>query len=635
MGSAASGAAHVEKAAIPAGAKLVLLGGPALRIGLGGGAASSLQTGKSHEELDFASVQRGNPEMQRRCQEVIDRCWALGDRNPILSIHDVGAGGISNALPELVHAAGRGARLELRAVPNDDLGMSPLEIWCNEAQERYALAIAPERLGELEALCRRERCPYALLGEATDDGRLLVSDAWFGNAPIDLPLDVVLGRPPRMVRDVKHERVAHRPLDLAGVTLPDAAWRVLHLPAVADKTFLVTIADRTVGGLCSRDPMVGPWQVPVADAAVTCASFEGYAGEAMALGERAPLALVDPAASARMAVGEALTNLLSADVARLGDVKLSANWMAAAGHPGEDAGAVRRGARGRPGALPRARHRGAGGQGLALDADRLGGGRLATERHRAALAGRHRLRARGGRARAAGPRSSARTGVPSVLLLVDLGRGRDRLGARPSRRSTSSSETRRPTSTTRVTSARWRRRSPSSGNGSWSSPTTIAPTAASSPRCSRWRSLETWASRSRSRSSASDSSPALFSEELGVALQVREADLAPVLAVLERHGLAALTRQVARPAEGGALPDRRPRGRRFHGDALDAAQLVERDDACACSACATTRAARTRSTRYARRASPCCASTRHSISRRRRLSGAARFRASRSSASRA
>jgi phosphoribosylformylglycinamidine synthase len=328
---------HVEKAVVPAGAKLVVLGGPALRIGLGGGAASSVKAGKSHEELDFASVQRGNPEMQRRCQEVIDRCCALGERNPILSIHDVGAGGLSNALPELVHQSGRGARLELRAIPNDDPGMSPLEIWCNEAQERYAIAVAAERLGELEAICRRERCPYAVVGEATADGQLTVTDAQFADAPIDLPLELVLGRPPRMVRDVKHQRARRAPLELSGVTLRDALWRVLHLPAVADKTFLVTIADRTVGGLCSRDPMVGPAQVPVADAAVTCAGFDTNAGEAMAMGERSPLALLDAKASARMAVGEALTNLLSADVAALSHVKLSANWMAAAGHPGEDA----------------------------------------------------------------------------------------------------------------------------------------------------------------------------------------------------------------------------------------------------------------------------------------------------------
>jgi phosphoribosylformylglycinamidine synthase len=327
----------VAKAPVPPGAKLVVLGGPALRIGLGGGAASSVQAGRSHEELDFASVQRGNPEMQRRAQEVIDRCCALGDASPILSIHDVGAGGLSNALPELVHASGRGARLELRAVPNDDPGMSPLEIWCNEAQERYALAVAADRLAELESICRRERCPYAVVGEVTDDGRLTVTDERFGNRPIDLPLDVVLGRPPRMVRDVKHERVRRAPLDLAGATLRDALWRVLHLPAVADKTFLVTIADRTVGGLCARDPMVGPAQVPVADAAVTCAGFDTHAGEAMAMGERSPVALIDAAASARMAIAEALTNLLSADVAALSDVKLSANWMAAAGHPGEDA----------------------------------------------------------------------------------------------------------------------------------------------------------------------------------------------------------------------------------------------------------------------------------------------------------
>src|SRR5262245_42910766 len=230
--------AHVEKAAVEPGARLVVLGGPALRIGLGGGAASSLGTGKSHEELDFASVQRGNPEMQRRCQEVIDRCCALGAANPILSIHDVGAGGLSNALPELVSACGRGARIALRAIPNDDPGMSPLEIWCNEAQERYVLAIAPERLAELEVLCRRERCPYAVVGEATAGGRLVVDDETFGNRPVDVPLDLVLGRPPRMVRDVKHEVGPRPPLDLADVTLGDAVRRVLLLPGVADKTFL-------------------------------------------------------------------------------------------------------------------------------------------------------------------------------------------------------------------------------------------------------------------------------------------------------------------------------------------------------------------------------------------------------------
>ncbi|MDX1649202.1 MAG: phosphoribosylformylglycinamidine synthase, partial [Myxococcota bacterium] len=328
---------HVDKADVPAGAKIVVLGGPALRIGIGGGAASSLTSGASEEELDFASVQRGNPEMQRRAQEVIDRCWARGDASPVLSIHDVGAGGLSNALPELVHASGRGARFELRRVPSDDPGMSPLELWCNEAQERYVLAVEPDRLAELEALCARERCPVAVLGEATDDGRLVVSDALLGGTPIDVPLDLILGRPPRMERSARHERATRRPFDPAAVDLEEAVRRVLRLPTVADKTFLVTIGDRTVGGLSCRDPMVGPHQVPVADAAVTAAGFDAATGEAAAMGERTPVALLDAAASARMAVGEALTNLLSADVAALGHVKLSANWMAAAGHPGEDA----------------------------------------------------------------------------------------------------------------------------------------------------------------------------------------------------------------------------------------------------------------------------------------------------------
>jgi phosphoribosylformylglycinamidine synthase len=275
--------------------------------------------------------------MQRRCQEVIDRCWALGDGSPIVSIHDVGAGGLSNALPELVHESGRGAALALRSVPNDEPGMSPLEIWCNEAQERYVLAIAPDRLARFEALCRRERCPYAVLGHATDDGRLVVDDAHFSDRPIDVPLALIFGKPPRMRRTAEHVPPRRTPFDAAGVDLAEATRRVLSFPAVADKTFLVTIGDRTVGGLCSRDQMVGRFQVPVADAAVTITSFDGFTGEAMAMGERAPIALLDAAASARMAVAEALTNLAAAAVGDLPRVRLSANWMAAAGHPGEDA----------------------------------------------------------------------------------------------------------------------------------------------------------------------------------------------------------------------------------------------------------------------------------------------------------
>jgi len=328
---------HVAKVDFGEAAALVVLGGPALLIGLGGGAASSMSSGASQEDLDFASVQRDNAEMQRRCQEVIDRCWALGSENPILAIHDVGAGGLSNALPELVHDGGRGARFELRAIPSAEPSLSPLEIWCNEAQERYVLALAPADLPRFRAICDRERCPHAVVGESTRDGQLTLTDAHFGDRPIDLPLAVLLGKPPRMVR--RAERLATRPapLDLAKLAPGEALSRVLLLPTVADKTFLVTIGDRTITGLVARDQMVGPHQVPVADAALTLSSFEGYAGEAMAIGERAPIALLDAAASARMAVGEALTNIASAGVARLADVKLSANWMAAAGHPGEDA----------------------------------------------------------------------------------------------------------------------------------------------------------------------------------------------------------------------------------------------------------------------------------------------------------
>ncbi|MBL8918155.1 MAG: phosphoribosylformylglycinamidine synthase [Myxococcaceae bacterium] len=327
----------VKKGEIPPGAALVVLGGPAMLIGLGGGAASSVASGASAEELDFASVQRDNAEMQRRCQEVIDRCSALGERSPIVSIHDVGAGGLSNALPELVHESHRGATFALRRIPSDEPGMSPLELWCNESQERYVLAVDAAGLARFEALCRRERAPYAVLGHATDDGRLLVRDELFGDAPIDVPLDVILGKPPRMRRTAERLRVTQPSLDLSSIELGEAVWRVLLLPTVADKSFLVHIGDRSVTGLVARDQLVGPFQVPVADCAVTMTSYDVFTGEAMAMGERAPLACLDAAASARMAVGEALTNLAAAPVARRGDIKLSANWMAAAGWPGEDA----------------------------------------------------------------------------------------------------------------------------------------------------------------------------------------------------------------------------------------------------------------------------------------------------------
>ena len=331
----------------PLGTLLIQLGGPGMLIGLGGGAASSMSTGTNAEDLDFASVQRGNPEMQRRAQEVIDRCWQLGfpandiaapgDGNPILSIHDVGAGGISNALPELAHGAGCGARFELRDVKIEEPGMSPAEIWSNESQERYVLAIPPSRLPEFQAMCERERCPFAVVGVATDDNRLVVADRHFGNNPVDMDMDALLGKPPRMTRDVTHLPAPDLPFDAAAVELKDAAYRVLRLPTVADKTFLISIGDRSVGGMTARDQMVGPWQVPVADVAVTTMGFNTLRGEAFAMGERTPVAILDAPASGRMAVGEALTNIAAARIAKLGDVKLSANWMAPAGVPGEDA----------------------------------------------------------------------------------------------------------------------------------------------------------------------------------------------------------------------------------------------------------------------------------------------------------
>jgi phosphoribosylformylglycinamidine synthase len=328
---------HVEKHDCPPGAKVVVLGGPSMLIGLGGGAASSVGSGTSTADLDFASVQRGNPEMQRRAQEVIDRCWAQGESNPILLIHDVGAGGLSNAVPEAVAHSGRGALIDLRAILNDEPGMSPMELWCNESQERYVLVVAAQDIDGFAALCARERCPFAVIGTLTDDGRLVVRDAQLGGTPVDMPIEVLLGKAPRMTRDVKRTAPVTQAFDTAGLDPREALRRVLRFPAVADKTFLVTIGDRTVGGMISRDPMVGPWQVPVADCGVTTADYFGHAGEAMAMGERTPVALLDPAAAARLAVAEAVTNVLAADVRALGDVRLSANWMAACGEPGEDA----------------------------------------------------------------------------------------------------------------------------------------------------------------------------------------------------------------------------------------------------------------------------------------------------------
>ncbi|MDY5421216.1 phosphoribosylformylglycinamidine synthase, partial [Actinobacillus porcinus] len=331
-------AEHVQKGEIPVGAKLIVLGGPAMNIGLGGGAASSMTSGKSKEDLDFASVQRDNPEMERRCQEVIDRCWQMGADNPILFIHDVGAGGLSNAMPELVHDGGRGGKFELRNILSDERGMSPLEIWCNESQERYVLAVSPEKLPLFEELCQRERAPYAVIGEATQEEHLTLSDAHFGNNPIDLPMNVLLGKTPKMTRDVASSAVENAPVSQDGISIKDALHRVLRLPVVAEKTFLITIGDRSVTGMVARDQMVGPWQIPVSDVAVTTASLDSYHGEAMSMGERAPVALLDFGASARLAVGESITNIAATNIGDIKRIKLSANWMSAAGHKGEDAG---------------------------------------------------------------------------------------------------------------------------------------------------------------------------------------------------------------------------------------------------------------------------------------------------------
>ena len=329
-------AEQTHKHEIPEGALLIQLGGKGMLIGLGGGAASSMDTGSNSADLDFNSVQRGNPEIERRAQEVIDRCWQLGQGNPIIAIHDVGAGGLSNAFPELVNDAGRGAIFELRDVPLEEHGMSPLQIWCNESQERYVLSVLPEDLEKFRAICERERCPFAVVGTATDDGRLQVRDELFGNSPVDLPLNVLLGKPPKTTRTDETQKQPAQAFSAAQYDLKESAYRVLRLPAVAAKNFLITIGDRTVGGMTHRDQMVGAWQTPVADCAVTLMGFNTHRGEAMSMGEKPALALFDAPASGRMCVGEALTNIAATHIGALGNIKLSANWMAACGVKGED-----------------------------------------------------------------------------------------------------------------------------------------------------------------------------------------------------------------------------------------------------------------------------------------------------------
>ena len=328
---------HIKKGDIPVGSKIIVLGGPAMLIGLGGGAASSIKSGDQSEDLDFASVQRANPEMERRAQEVIDRCTNLGNENPIISIHDIGAGGLSNGLPELVNDSGRGGRFELRNIPNDDNQMSPLEIWCNESQERYVLAIAPSSLDIFSDICLRERAPFAVLGESTKEQELVLSDELFGDTPIDMPMSVLLGNPPKTSIEAITQDINLNPLDTSNIHLDEAINRILQLPTVASKNFLITIGDRSITGMVARDQFVGPWQVPVADCAISIADYVGYKGEIMSLGERTPLALCDANAAARMTIGEALTNMLGGYVADIHDISLSANWMSASGHTGEDA----------------------------------------------------------------------------------------------------------------------------------------------------------------------------------------------------------------------------------------------------------------------------------------------------------
>ena len=490
--------------------------------------------------------------MERRCQEVIDRCWAQGEANPILSIHDVGAGGLSNALPELVDASDRGASFELRKVPNVEPGMSPLEIWCNEAQERYVLAIAPDRVAGFAAICERERCPFAVLGEATAEPHLRVTDAHFGEAPIDLPLEVVLGKAPRMTRDVTRVAATLAPLDTSDIDLDAAARRVLQLPTVADKSFLITIGDRTVTGLVARDQMVGPWQVPVADVAVTCAGFDTNAGEAMAMGERTPVALADPAASARLAIGEALTNLLAADVPGLGHVKLSANWMAAAGHPGEDAGlfdAVRAVGEELCPALGIAIPVGKDSLSMQTVWEQDGEARSVTSPLSLIVTAFAAVRD----VRAGWTPELRLDAGPTSLLLVDLGRGRGRLGASALAQvfgqvGSEPADLEDPADLRALALALAELREAGSvlayhdrsDGGLWATLTEMA--------FASQTGLEI-----RAPATPEACLRALFCEELGVVLQVRESDLASVLAVLARHGLEDCTHAAARPIDGDEI----------------------------------------------------------------------------------
>jgi phosphoribosylformylglycinamidine synthase len=541
---------NVEKKEVVVGAPLVVLGGPAMLIGLGGGAASSVGSGQSSSDLDFASVQRGNAEIQRRAQEVIDRCIALGDANPILLIHDVGAGGLSNALPEAIAHSHRGGAIDLRKIPSAESELSPMEIWCNEAQERYVLALVPGSVAQFAALCERERCPYAVVGEITGDGNLQVTDAASNTIPVDMPIDVLLGKPPRVTRDVQSRAKSATGLSTDGIALSDSLDRLLCLPTIADKTFLITIGDRTVGGLISRDQMVGPWQVPVADVAVSLSSYDEYTGEAMAMGERAPVAVIDAPASGRLAVAEAITNILAADIRQLQDIRLSANWMAACGEPGEDAELY---------ATVRA-------VGVELCAELgitipVGKDSLSMKTSWRDGAGDHVVTAPVSLIISAfAPVQDARTTLtpqldlsqPSRLLLIDLGAGKNRLGG-----------------------SCWSQVHLKAGGATadLDSPKLLSALFAALREMKDSKLLLAYHDRSdggllitllemafASRcgleidlGASADVIAACFAEELGVVLQVATGRVGECFKVLERHGLAQLTRDVAAPAPGDAV----------------------------------------------------------------------------------
>jgi phosphoribosylformylglycinamidine synthase len=537
---------NVEKKDVVIGAPLIVLGGPSMLIGLGGGAASSVGSGQSSTDLDFASVQRGNAEIQRRAQEVIDRCVALGDANPILLIHDVGAGGLSNALPEAIAHSHRGGRIDLRKIPSAESELSPMEIWCNEAQERYVLALAPGSIAQFAALCERERCPFAVVGEITADGRLVVSDTQLHGTPVDMPIEVLLGKAPRMTRDVRSTPKITSTFAAGAATIGDSLDRLLCLPTIADKSFLITIGDRTVGGLISRDQMVGPWQVPVADVAVSLSSYNEYSGEAMAMGERTPVAVLDAPASGRLAVAEAVTNILAADIRHLTDIRLSANWMAACGEPGEDADLY---------ATVRAVSELCTTLGITIP---VGKDSLSMKTTWRDAGGEHAVIAPVSLIVSAfAPVQDARSTLtpeldlsqPSRLLLIDLGGGKNRLGG-----------------------SCWAQVHLRSGG----SPADLDSPGLLSALFAALRELKDQglilAYHDRSDGgllvtllemafaahcglridlgAAADTIAACFSEELGAVVQVPQARVAEAQRILQRHGLGALARDIGEPAAG-------------------------------------------------------------------------------------